>query len=98
MGAYGVYTAHISAAALIWDAMLKITDIQLELFSDANMFSYLEKGLPGVSMITTRYPKANNQYLSTTDPQDPIKYILYLDANNLYGNAMSQCLPFKKFR
>ena len=48
VGAYGLDPAHyLSAAGLSWDAMLKITDIQLELFSDANMLSFLEKGLRG---------------------------------------------------
>ena len=32
------------------------------------------------------------------NPEKPSKYIMYLDANNLYGWAMSQCLPTVGFR
>ena len=49
-------------------------------------------------MISTRYGKANNPYMNNYDPDQPIKYISYLDANNLYGWAMCKPLPTKGFR
>ena len=53
----------------------------------------------GVSMISTRHSQANNKYMgSDYDPSKPSKYIQYLDANNLYGWAMSQKLPIGNFR
>ena len=45
-----------------------------------------------------RYAKANNPYLQYYDPDKETSYILYLDANNLYGWAMSQPLPVGNFR
>lgn len=50
----------------------------------------------GISMITHRYAKANNKYLQ--DPEKPTSFIIYKDANNLYGHAMSQPLPIGDFK
>ena len=40
---------------------------------------------------------ANNRYLSDYNPQEETSYIMYYDANNLYGWAMSQPLPVGNF-
>ena len=48
-------------------------------------------------MISTRYGKANNKYMTTYDESKPSKYIQYLDANNLYGWAMSEKMPTHNF-
>lgn len=48
--------------------------------------------------MANRYRKANNKYLSDYNSLEPSKYIMYLDANNLYGWAMSQDLPIGNFR
>ena len=52
----------------------------------------------GVSYIANRYGKANNKYMKEYNEKAPSKYIMYLDANNLYGRAMSQYLPTGNFR
>ena len=41
---------------------------------------------------------ANNEYMKEYDEKVPSKYIMYLDANNLYGWAMSQYLPTGNFK
>ena len=90
---------YFTSPGLSWDAMLKMTDIKLELMTDINMFQFIEKGMRGgISYIANRYSKANNKHMKEFDEKAPSKYIMYLDANNLYGWAMSQYLPTGGFR
>ena len=90
---------YFTSPGLSWDAMLKMTDIKLELMTDIDMFQFIEKGMRGgISYIANRHGKANNKYMKTYDDKTPSKYIMYLDANNLYGWAMSQYLPTGGFR
>ena len=90
---------YFTSPGLSWDAMLKMTNIKLELMTDIDMFQFIEKGLrDGISYIANRHGKANNKYMKTYDEKAPSKYVMYLDANNLYGWAMSQCLPTGRFR
>jgi len=99
---YGLDAAHyLSSPHLSWDAMLKMTGRELELISDPELFATIDAGIRGgVSMISKRYARANNPLLGATryNPNEPTSYIIYLDANNLYGWAMSQPLPFAEFR
>ncbi|XP_068680384.1 uncharacterized protein [Montipora capricornis] len=90
---------YFTSPGLSWDAMLKMTNIKLDLMTDVDMFQFIEKGMRGgISYIANRYGKANNKYMKTYDEKAPSKYIMYLDANNLYGWAMSQYLPTGGFR
>ena len=90
---------YFTSPGLSWDAMLKMTDIKLELMVDIDMFQFIEKGMRGgISYIANRYAKANNKYMKNYDEKTPSKYIMYLDANNLYGWAMSQYLPTGNFK
>ena len=90
---------YFTSPGLSWDAMLKKTDIKLELMTDIDMFQFIEKGMRGgVSYIANRYGKANNKYMKEYDDKAPSKHIMYLDANNLYGWAMSQYLPLGGFK
>ena len=90
---------YFSSPGLSWDAMLKMTDIKLELITDIDMYQFIEKGLRGgTSYIANRYGKANNKYMKNYNENEPSKYIMYLDANNLYGWAMSKHLPTDGFK
>ena len=90
---------YFTSPGLSWDAMLKMTKMQLQLMTDIDMFQFIEKGMRGgTSYIANRYGEANNKYMKTYDEKAPSKYIMYLDANNLYGWAMSQYLPNGGFR
>ena len=90
---------YFTSPGLSWDAMLKMTDIKLELMADIDMFQFIEKGMRGgTSYIANRYGEVNNKYMKTYNEKAPSKYIMYLDANNLYGWAMSQYLPTGNFK
>ena len=78
------YDHYFSSPGLSWDAMLKMTDIELEKISDIGLF--IGKGLGGgISYISKRYSKANDKYLNDYDPKKPSTFITYLDMNNLDG-------------
>ena len=90
---------YFTSPGLSWDAMLNMTNIKLELMTDIDMYQFIEKGMRGgVSYIAHRYVMANNKYMKEYDEKAPSKYIMYLDANNLYGWAMSQYLPTGNFK
>ena len=77
---------YFTSPGLSWDAMLKMTNVKLELMTDIDMFQFIKKGMRGgVSYITNQYGNANNNYMKEYDEKAPSKYIMYLDANNLYG-------------
>ena len=42
--------------------------------------------------------EANNKYLKPYDTKQESKRIIYLNANNLYGYAMSKFLPLSGFK
>ena len=98
---YKLDPAHYyTAPGLSWDACLKMTRVELELLTDVDMLLMVERGIRGgVSMVSKRFSKANNKYMRDKfEASEPSKYIQYLDANNLYGVAMSMNLPTHIFK
>ena len=95
---YGLDPCHyFSSPGLSWDAMLKMTGIELEKISDIDKYLFIEKGLRGgISYIAKRYAKANNKYMSDYNPNKQSTFITCLDKNNLYDWAMSKYLPYSK--
>ena len=91
---------YYTSPGLAWDAMLKMTGVELDLLSDPQMYLMIENGIRGgISTITKRYAKANNPYMgSKYNPEEYNVYLAYLDANNLYGWAMSKKLPVRDFK
>jgi hypothetical protein len=82
-----------------WDAMLKMTGVVLDQLTDIDMYQFCEQAIRGgTSMISHRYAKANNKYMKDFIPDAISSYIIYLDANNLYGEAMTQKLPISDFK
>ena len=65
---------YFTSPGLSWDAMLKMTDIKLELMTDIDMFQLIEKGMRGgISYIANRYGKANNKYMKEYDEKGALK-------------------------
>ena len=59
----------------------------------------IEDGIRGgICHVMQRYAKANNKYMMDYDKNKKTSYIQYLDANNLYGKAMTEKLPVRGFR
>ena len=70
--------------------------VELELISDADMYLFFEKDMRGIVYDILEIfliSKANNKYIKSYDPKQASKHIIDLDANNLYGYAMSTFLP-----
>ena len=73
---------------LSWDAILKMTEVELEKISDPDKYIFSAQGIRGgISYINKRYSEASENV-----------NILYLDINNLYGCARSQYLPTSNFK
>ena len=80
-----------------WQAMLKLTKIELELISNPIMYLFLMDNIRGsVSICNNKHIIADNKYIDKNTKNN--KYLLYLDANNLYGFSMIQPLPYKNFK
>jgi hypothetical protein len=77
-----------------WDAMLLMTGVELDQLTDIDMYLMCEQGIRGgTSMISHRHAEANNKYMTDYVEDKISSYIIYLDANNLYGEAMCNKLP-----
>ena len=74
--------------------------VTLELLADPDMHLFIEKGLKGgISVICNKYSNANNKYIGDEyNPNEKSTFIIYLDANNLYGWSMTQYLPTGKLK
>ena len=93
---YGLDPAYyVSLPNVAWDAMLKMTGIKIDLVHDQDMYEMIEKRKRcGVCQVSYKYGKANNMYTKSYNQDIISSYLIYLDANNLYGRAMSMKLPF----
>ena len=97
---YELDPAHfVSLPGLAWQACLKKTNVELELLTDYDMLLMVEEGIRGgICHAVQRYAHANNKYMNNYDKKKKSSYIQYLDANNLYGKAMTEKLPVRGFR
>ena len=69
---------YFRSPGLSWDAIFKMTGVELELISDIDMHLFIEKGMRGgISYIAKRHSKANNKYMKCYD-RDKKKCIYYL--------------------
>ena len=77
--------------------MLKLAKIELELISDPDMYLFLMDTIRGgISVCNKKHVITDNKYINKNSKNN--EYLLYLDANNLYGFSMIQSLPYKNFK
>lgn len=98
---YGLDCAHyFSLPGLTFDAMLKYTKVNLELFTNYDMYMFVEKGVRGgITSCSKRHARANNKYMKQSfNPNEKSSYLMYIDSNNLYGLAMSKAMPKNGFQ
>ncbi|CAH3173562.1 unnamed protein product [Porites lobata] len=97
---YKLDPAHYyTSPGLAWDVCLKETGQQLQLLHDYDMLMMFEQGIRGgITHISKRYAEANNKYMKDFNLDNESTFIQYLDANNLYGWAMTQQLPTHGFK
>ena len=97
---YELDPAHfLSAPGLAWQACLKKTGVELELLTDNDMLIMFEEGIRGgMCQAIYRYAKANNKYMKNYDENKESSFLIYDDANNLYGFAMCKKLPVSDFK
>ena len=89
---------YFSAPHFTFDAFLRHSSLTLELLSDINQYLFIIKGIRGgMSMVSKRHAVTNNKYVEGYNSSKSSSFILYLDANNLYGRAMQEYLPWKNF-
>ena len=88
-----------SAPGLAWQACLKKTVVKLELLTDIDMLLMFEKGIRGgMSQATYRYAKANNKCMKNYDENKESSFLIFDDANNLYGFPVCEKLPVRDFK
>ena len=67
--------------------------------TDVNMLLMVEKGIrAGICHAIHRYTEENNKYIKNHNKIKDSSYLMYFDANNLYGWAMSQKLQIDTFK
>ena len=91
--------SYYTMLGLSWDAALKPSGVELQIINDIDMYQMVESGIRGgISMITTRYAKANCPKMGDMyDANKPTTSLLYLNANSLYPYAMCEPLPVDQF-
>ena len=83
---YGINPLYcVSLPGYTYQCALKYTDIKLQTIQDKDLILLIENNIRGgiSSVMADRFVKS-----------DENKKILYIDATNLYGNSMSQFLPY----
>ena len=95
-----------------WQSMLKMTKIELQLISDSDIYLFLmdcKRG--GICIVNKKFVKVDIKYKRKVHDESSDKkvkkklkinnlnkFIMHLDANNLYGHSMSKPFPHKNFK
>ena len=67
--------------------------VRQKLILDTDKNQFIETMIMGgISMISKGHAEANNKFLKSYNPNKLTSFIIYLDANNQYGQSMMQLL------
>ena len=89
----------LSDIGLAWQASLKKTKIKLNILTDIDILTLIEKGIKGGTFNAIYwYAKANNKFMKICCKNKESSYLNYGNVNNLYGLAMSQKPPVNHFK
>ncbi|CAG8653035.1 7049_t:CDS:2, partial [Acaulospora colombiana] len=76
------------------DSLYKSSGVEIKLMTDMDEYLMVENGIRGgMTMVSHRYAKANNEKCPNYDPSKPKSWIMYEDMNALYSGAMTQYMP-----
>ena len=81
--------------------MMRMVEAKVHLLTDPEMHSFIESSIRGgLATISQRHAVSNNPYLPAEhyDPSKEHSYVIYTDAYNLYGLALSRPLPISDFK
>ena len=89
----------VSTPGFPLDPCLKFTRVEIELLTNFDVMLMKEEGIRGgITQAIRKYASANNKYMKNYDSRKLSSFLMYLDANNLYGWAMSIKLPLNNFQ
>ena len=89
----------VSTPGFPLDPCLKFTRVEIELLTNFDVILMKEEGIRGgITQAIRKYASANNKYMKNYDSRKLSSFLMYLDANNLYGWAMSIKLPLNNFQ
>jgi len=99
LNAHGLDCLHFaSLPSMTLQMALKITDVELDLITDPDMYLMFESGIRGgVSYVSQRHARANYPTLPDYRPDELTSYLADWDCNSLYATCQMYSLPVGNF-
>ena len=97
---------YVGLPGFTWDSAFKMTGTELHLLQEPEMYRFFEAGTKGgklLFLLLSFFDSKNLLFIGMTFVNkhrvkaEPGVELLYIDANNLYGQALSMKLPQKDF-
>ena len=85
----------ISLPALSYQSAFKMTNEEIDLIQDPEIYTFFERGIRGGLTFVNKHVVRNE--IITHNNEDLINHLAYIDQNNLYGSSLSKPLPHSDF-
>ena len=91
---------YLTVPGLAWDSAFKMTGAKVDLLKDIDTYCFIEEGIRGGMTFVNKHHVVSNtpRIPEEYNPSQPETDLIYIDANNLYGNALSKKLPQSNFQ